>query len=91
MSRQRRESDTAPHRSILHLRNDSNVLGGMSKLLGNSRLILRQLTYSVANRSEIATRIFRTAHELSMYITSAGPLLTFRLGRQSRCSRMRIG
>jgi len=30
----RRESDTAPHRSLVHLRNDSNVLGGMSKLLG---------------------------------------------------------
>jgi len=30
----RRESDTAPHRYLIHLRNDSNVLGGMSKLLG---------------------------------------------------------
>jgi hypothetical protein len=34
MASRRRESDTAPHRSIAHLRNESNVLGGMSKLLG---------------------------------------------------------
>jgi len=34
MAYQRRESDTAPHKSIVHLRKESNVLGGMSKLLG---------------------------------------------------------
>ena len=67
MSKPRRESDTAPHRSILHLRSDSNVLGGMSKLLGILLSHLLALIYPVANRSEIATRIFRTAHELSMY------------------------
>jgi hypothetical protein len=34
----RTESDTAPHRSLVNLRNESNVLGGMSKLLGISLL-----------------------------------------------------
>jgi hypothetical protein len=34
VSHHRRDSDTAPHRSLTNLRNDSNVLGGMSKLLG---------------------------------------------------------
>jgi len=85
MSKVRRQSETAPHRSIHHLRSDSNVLGGMSKLLGISlHQFYKGLIHSVANRSEIATRIFRTAHELSMYGTpdsdSYRPLLINSIG-----------